>query len=74
MDSQFTVDSRKVCSDLCLYNGHEMRIKSWIKVHRFKENKDFISHDDGSCSLTPEAATKIRWSYLDATQEQLYAM
>lgn len=63
VSQKFSIDYRRVCAYLCIYNCLKERIVGWIKAHNLQENHDYVKDGDGIYHLTSAAAQKIYMAY-----------
>ena len=64
---KFTIDARKICAHLCIYERCKELLEVWIRDHDLKPGKDFVTDADGTHLLTSSAAQKIYMSHLLTT-------
>ena len=64
MNSKFSIDARKICAYLCIYECLKSRILTWIRDYHLEQDKDFIVTAEEVFYMTSAAAQKIYMAYL----------
>lgn len=62
MNSTYSIDARRVCAMMGLYEMPRTHIAEWIKALGFKPSKDFVV-ENGQCFFTSSAAQKVYLAY-----------